>query len=114
MIGCGIKPENRDKAYAEIEKQLRNMQGGCFDENDINTAKRTVISGLKQIFDSPAAIEAYKFRRFLAGIDETPEQSIEEISTVEKDAIITAAQKVRIDTVYFLNGNGEEEEWDDE
>ena len=52
MIGCGIKPENRDKAYAEIEKQLRNMQRGCFDENDINTAKRTVISGLKQIFDS--------------------------------------------------------------
>ena len=114
MIGCGIKPENRDKAFAEIGKQLREMQSGHFGEEDIITAKRTVISGLRQISDSPSALEAYKFRRFLAGVDETLEESIKKIDAVEKDKIIAAAQKVRIDTVYFLTGNGEEEEWDDE
>ena len=114
MIGCGIKPENRDKAFAEIENQLREMQSGRFSEEDIITAKRTVISGLRQISDSPSAIEAYKFRGFLAGVDETAEETIERLNAVGKDSIIAAAQRVRIDTVYFLSGNGEEEEWDDE
>ena len=114
MIGCGIKPENREKAFKEIENQLLEMQKGNFDDNDVNTAKRTVVSGLRQIFDSPSALEAYRFRRFLAGVCETAEESIEKVENVTYEDILAAARKVRIDTVYFLTGNGCEEEWDDE
>lgn len=110
MIGCGIKGENREKAYAEIENQLLAMQSGDFTDEETETAKKTIISGLTQIFDSPSAIEAFKFRRFLAGVDETPEAAAEKIRAVTKEAIISIAKRVKIDTVYFLEGNGEEEE----
>lgn len=114
MIGCGIKRENREKAYKEIEKQLREMQAGNFDENDINTAKRTIISGILQMSDNPSAIEAFKFRRFLAGISESSEEAIEKVNKVTRDEIITVAGKVKLDSVYFLCGEGEEEEEYDE
>ena len=110
MIGCGIKRENREKAFAEIEKQLSEMQNGNFDENDIETAKRTVISGLSQLSDSPSAIEAFNFRRFLAGVDETPDEVADKIRDVTKDDIVSVAKNIRIDTVYFLDGTGEEED----
>ena len=109
MIGCGIKPENREKAFAEIEKQLLAMQSGEITDEEIKTAKRTVISGARQIYDSPSALEAFGFRRILAGLSETSEELIEKIQKVSKEEIVRVAQRVRLDTVYFLYGDGEEE-----
>ncbi|MBQ7829502.1 MAG: insulinase family protein [Clostridia bacterium] len=113
MIGCGIKPENREKAFAEIEKQLLAMQSGEITDEEIKTAKRTVISGARQIYDSPSALEAFGFRRILAGLSETSEELMEKIQKVSKEEIVRVAQRVRLDTVYFLYGDGEEE-FDDE
>ena len=114
MIGCGIKRENREKAYSEIEKQLLEMQAGRFSDEEMNTAKKTVISGILQISDSPSAIEAFNFRRYLAGVFETPEEVSEKIRKVTREEITAAAKLVRLDTVYFLCGNGEEEDEYDE
>ncbi|MBR3687150.1 MAG: insulinase family protein [Clostridia bacterium] len=109
MIGCGIKPENREKAYAEIENQLIAMQSGDFTDEEIETAKRTIISGARQIYDNPSALEAFDFRRILAGISETSEELIEKIKAVTREDVVKMAKKVRLDTVYFLYGDGEEE-----
>ncbi len=110
MIGCGIKSENREKAYAEIEKQLSEMQSGNFSDEEIETAKRTIVSGLSQVFDNPSAIEAFNFRRFLADVDETPEDVSGKIRAVTRDDIVSVAKNIKIDTVYFLEGTGEEED----
>lgn len=112
-IGCGIKSENRDMAYAEIENQLFEMQSGSFSDEDIATAKRTMISGIMQMSDSPSAIEAFRFRRFLAGVCESVDDVIEKVNSVTKEEIVAAAKRVRFDTVYFLCGMGEEEEIDE-
>lgn len=114
MIGCGIKKKNRDKALKEIKDQLFAMKNGYFSDGDVDTAKRAIISGLRQIYDNPSAIEAFSFRRLLANVDENIEQTIEKINSVTKEEIADAAKKVKIDTIYFLSGAGEEEEYDDE
>lgn len=110
MIGCGIKGENREKAYAEIEKQLAEMQCGNFSDEEIETARRTIISGLMQLNDNPSSIEAFNFRRILARVEETPDAVIEKILAVSKEKIVTVAKNIKIDTVYFLEGTGEEED----
>jgi len=109
MIGCGIKPENREKAYAEIEKQLFAMQSGDFTDEEIETAKRTIISGARQIYDSPSALEAFGFRRILAGVSESSAELIEKIGSITREDVVKMAKKIRLDTVYFLYGEGEEE-----
>lgn len=110
MINCGIKKENRDRALNEIKRQLCMMQNGEFSDEEIATAKKTIISGMRQINDSPSALEAFSFRRLLAGVGEELLEAAEKISSVTREEIIAAARKVKIDTVYFLSGDGEEEE----
>ncbi len=113
MVNCGIKNENRDRALEEIKRQLFLMQNGEFSDDEITTAKKTIISGMRQINDSPSSLEAFSFRRLLAGVGEDLADAAEKIEAVTREEIIAAAKKVRIDTIYFLSGDGEEEE-DDE
>ena len=113
MVGCGIKSENREKAYTEIENQLCEMKNGNFLDGEIETAKRSIISGILQVSDNPSAIEAFKFRRFLSGVDESTDEAILKIENVTREDIISVAQKVRFDSVYFLCGTGEEDEYDE-
>ncbi len=112
-VGCGINPRNKEPAVLEIEKQLDAMRRGEFTDTEINTAKRTLISGIKQMSDSSASIEAFVFRRLLAGVSETGEEYIEKISQVTREELMTAANKVKLDTLYFLSGDGGEEREDE-
>ncbi len=112
-VGCGIKPSNKDVAMEEIAHQLALVQSGDFTDDDITVAKRSIISGLKQIKDSPAAIEMFMLRRLIGGVTDNESASIEKTNAVTREDILAAAQRVSLDTVYFLTGNGEEETEDE-
>lgn len=113
-VGCGIDPSKKDDAIREIGTQLDAMKRGDFTKEEIETARRTLISGIRQINDSPSSIEAFMFRRLLSGVSETPGESCERIISVTREDVIEAAQKVVLDTVYFLNGNDDGEDGEDE
>ena len=89
------------------------MQKGRFTDEEIESTKRTVISGMYQMGDSPSAIEAFLFRRYLAGVEETVEDCIAKITAVTKEMIVGVANKVKLDTVYFLSGDGEGDDFDE-
>ena len=110
--GCGIDPSKKDDALNEIAYQLELMKRGEITNEEIETAKSTLISGIRQIYDSPAAIEAFFLRRIMAGLSDTPEDSINRINAVRKSEIVDAAAKIELDTVYFMCGN--ELEWEDD
>lgn len=112
MIGCGIKAENYERAYSEIVAQLDDMKCGNITDAEIDNSKKMMISGIKQMWDNPSAMEAYNFRRVLAGVDELPEQTIEKVLAVTKSDIVAVANKVRISAIYFLEGKGDGEEVD--
>lgn len=114
-VGCGIDTSKKDDAIREIGVQLDAMKRGDFTDEEFETARRTLISGIRQINDSPSSIEAFMFRRLLSGLSETPEESCEQITSVTRKDVIEAAQKVVLDTVYFLNGtNADGEDREDE
>ena len=105
FVGCGIDPSKKDNAIREIGTQLDAMKRGDFSDEEIETARRTLISGIRQTYDSPSSIEAFMFRRLLSGVYEAPERSCENLLAVTREDVIRAAQKVVLDTVYFLKGN---------
>ena len=112
-VSCGINPENKEDAMAEIARQLEAMRAGDFTSVEIESARSAIISGLRQINDSPASIEAFEFRRLLAGVSENVESCLNSIMSITSDDVIRAAAKVEPDTVYFLEGDGEGEEYDE-
>lgn len=108
FISCGIKSENKDAAYNEIMYQLEEMKKGNFTDADITTAKKLLYNALTQVNDSPSGLDSYYFRRNMAGIPHTPEESIKLIEDVTKEDIMRVAKKITPDTVYFLKGTEED------
>ncbi len=104
-VGYGIDPSKKDEALEEIAHQLDAMKSGDFTDIEMETAKRTLISGIRQINDSPASIEAYIFRRLLAGVTDTPEEVLRKISSVTREDVIKSAREITLDTVYFMNSS---------
>ena len=98
---------------SEIARQLEAMKAGDFTSVEIESARSAIISGLRQINDSPASIEAFEFRRLLADVSEDVESCLNSIMSITPDDVIRAAAKVELDTVYFLDGDGEGEEYDE-
>lgn len=108
-ISSGIEADKFDAAYAEIMVQLDKMKSGDFTDDEIVSAKKYLATSLGSAKDSLAATENFYMGQILLGNNETIDGLIERLQTVDRKAIIDAANCVQEDTVYFLKGvaNGE-------
>ncbi len=102
FIKCGIEIKNYQKAIEIIQKQLEDMKNGIFTDEDIENAKKGIISAIKSIDDEQDTQITYLFGQELTSIKTTEEEYIEKINKVTKENIIKVAQSITINTVYFL------------
>lgn len=102
FIKCGIEIKNYQKAIEIIQKQLEDMKNGVFTDEDIENAKKGIISAIKSIDDEQDTQITYLFGQELTSIKTTEEEYIEKINKVTKEDIIKVAQSITINTVYFL------------
>ena len=51
IINCGIEIKNYDKTLKLVREQLEELKNGNFSENDIDTAKKCLVSNIKIIND---------------------------------------------------------------
>ena len=110
FVSCGVAPENRDKAEGEILNQLSEIVNGNISEEEFEAAKHSLCNSYRSISDSPALIENYYFCRSEFGVACSLGECMERIRAVTLADVIRMAASVRLDTVYFLSGNGEEDE----
>lgn len=106
FISSGIEPENREKAKNAILEQLDAMKVGDFSDDDIAEAKLSLCNAYKELDDSASALCLWYLSRVIFGNDGTPEDTMEKIRAVTADEIRAAAEKVSLDTVYFIKGTG--------
>ena len=105
FIKCGIEIKNYEKAMEIIRKQLEDMKNGVFTDDDIENAKKGIISGIKAIDDEQDTEITYFFGQELTGSKTSLEEYIEKIQKVSKDDIIKVANSININTIYFLKDN---------
>lgn len=101
-IRCGIEIENFKKALDIIKEQLLDMKAGKFTEEDLINAKKYMISGLQSAEDEQDSEITYYIGQELSGKLVTFNQYIEEINKVSMEDIKNVANKVKINTIYFL------------
>ena len=63
-----------------------------------------MLSTLRALDDSPAAMEDFYLGQAVTGMFDTPETLAADIAAVDKDRICAAASGIKLDTVYFLRG----------
>lgn len=102
-IHVSLENSNVKKAISLIKKCIKSMAKGEISEEELDDAKRNLVLSLDLSLDNSIAIlNNYVFKI----IDNFPdlEERKELISSVTKDDIISVAKKIKINTVYVLNG----------
>ena len=102
LIKAGIEIENYEKALKIIQEQLEEMKKGNITEEEFTSAKQLITSSVNLIPESQEDMISYYFDQkiFEDNLDITDyKKALEEVA---KEQVIEVAQKVSIDTIYFL------------
>ena len=102
FIKCGIEIKNYEKAMEIIRKQLEDMKNGIFTDEDIENAKKGIISTIKSIDDEQDTEITYFFGQELTNNKVSLDDYISKIEKVTKEDIMQIAKSVTVNTIYFL------------
>lgn len=102
FVNCGIDIGNYQKALELVRKQIDDMKKGDFSEKDIDDAKAGIIANVKAISDEQDTELTYYFAQELSGNKTSIEEYIKIILQVSREDIINIANKIFINTIYFL------------
>jgi predicted Zn-dependent peptidase len=107
MIMSGIEFQNYEKTVQIIKEQLSEMKEGRISENEMNQTKAVLTNQIREANDQPFQMMERMMHGIIAGKIRTSEELIEQIGRVSVEEVQRAAQKIEVDTVYFLTeGNG--------
>ena len=116
LVSSGIENTEKDKAQAEILRQLGLVAEGDFTDKELENAKLSLCNGYKEIYDQKGSLEAWYLGRLLAGREDSPLENVDKIMKVTREEVMQKAAGVSLDTVYFMHGTEEAdtEEGEDE
>lgn len=102
FVICGIEISNYEKALDLIKKQIEDIRNGDFTEEEVENAKKAIISSIETIDDEQDTSITYYFGQEMSGNQKSVDEYIERIGKVTKEDIIQVANKVETNTIYFL------------
>ncbi len=109
IIRGGITKDKSMDAVNIIKKILKDLETGKIDDDRVEKAKEYYTSAIDDIIESPFQIIESYYMIELLGVDDI-ETKRKKMLKVTKEEIIALAKKVKINTIYILEGsddNGE-------
>lgn len=103
LISSGIEFTNLDKTIDIIKQQLEDIKNGNISDYEFNSTIKALTNSLKESADSPSMIISHYLDGIINGIETSPECLIEGIHKVTKKDVMDVAQKIQLDTIFFLN-----------
>ena len=103
IVSSGIDALNRQKAEDEISKQLELVRSGEITDEEINSAKASIINAYRELEDSHEALERWYSVRMMAGRSDSPADAAKDILSVTKEDVAEIARGISLDTVYYMN-----------
>lgn len=103
FIYAGIDKKDYQKTLKEVIKQIESMNNGEFEEKDIENAKKTYKSSIKELYDSEISIVGTIASQNYLKYDSL-EERMKKIDTVTKEDIINFSKKIKMDSVFLLKG----------
>ena len=113
-VSCGINIANFEEAKSEILHQLEDLRQNLVSDEELTVAKDLAIKEMKEMGDYPGAIATFCYSRRMYDLEETVEMLSEKIKTVTAEDVLKMANKVVLDTVFFLKGIKQDENAEEE
>ncbi|WP_064093650.1 EF-P 5-aminopentanol modification-associated protein YfmF [Rossellomorea aquimaris] len=104
MVMSGIEFKNYDQAVGIIKEQLQAMKDGEFTDSEIDQTKAVIRNQLLETIDTSRGLIEILYHNAIAGKEIGLEHWLNEIEKTTKEEIVKVANKVELDTIYFLTG----------
>ena len=102
LIHCGIDIDKYKKALETIKEQLEDMKKGNFTDEDVEDSKKLIISSIKSISAEQDTEITYDYGQELSSEHIKIKEYEEKIQNTTREQIIEIANKININTIYFL------------
>ena len=102
FIYAGVDENDLKKALNAIKLTLNEVKKGDFTAEELEIAKRSLVSAIRSGFDSPRYIISFYLSRLLAGVEDTPDELARRIAYATAEDVVDAASSMEWDTVYVL------------
>ncbi len=112
LVEVGISREALGAARQIIDQQILELADGSWTTDEWGKTLLALQNSLRGLVDRPGRLALTHFDRLIHGQAETEEQIIDRLQTVTREQVLTVAQRVQLDTAFFLRGTSEDEEND--
>ena len=103
-VNAGIDFDKFDAVRQEVLRQLQLCKDGVVTDDELLSAKQTLLSGLRSVYDSPGAMEGYFSTAAITGQSRTPEEHIRQVEAVTLADVAEAASTISYHSTFFLKG----------
>ena len=107
MVNSGIEQKNKQAALDAILEQLDDLRAGKLTVEELETARRSLRNGYREITDSPSSVCSWYLGRISAGRTDSPEEMAKSLDEVTVADVVKVANDLTLDTVYYLEGASE-------
>lgn len=104
VINCGINRDNFDKVCVLIKECFQRIQEGKFTLKELSNAKKSYLTDLERNLDNNYYINNYVYGLEVLKSEELKIRK-EKIKQIKKEDIIRLAKKIKLDTIFFLEGD---------
>ena len=104
LVSSGIEFAQYRQAKEEILAQLEALRRGDIQDWELEGARRTLLGGHRSTLDDQGRLEEFWMGQAAAGLDTGVEDLVQALGKVTREQVAAAAQRLELDTVYFLKG----------
>lgn len=104
MVMSGIEFENFDLAVTIIKEQMAAMKSGDFTDEELEQTKAVIQNQLLETLDTARGMVELLYHNVVSKIKVPFDDWIQGMQETTKDEIVAVANKVNLDTIYFLTG----------
>jgi predicted Zn-dependent peptidase len=102
LAAAGVEARHYERARALIEREIAALQAGELTDEELTSARRSLVRGLETTADSATRTVTHLYGGIVNGRIEPVARLIEGIEAVRPGDVVDAARALRLDTVYFL------------
>ncbi|KAA0548174.1 insulinase family protein [Bacillus sp. BGMRC 2118] len=107
MVMSGVDAKNYEQAVTIIKEQMEAMKQGDFSDKEIEQTKAVIKNQILETIDTSRGLIEVLYNDAMSNKSYPIKEYLQHIDLVTKEDIVKAAEKIELDTIYFLKGKGE-------
>jgi predicted Zn-dependent peptidase len=104
MVMSGIDLKNYDQAIGIINEQMEAMKKGDFTDQELEQTKAVIRNQILETIDTSRGLTEILYHNVVAHTDIALNTWLSEMEKTTKEEIVAVANKIDLDTIYFLTG----------